>query len=116
MEVELLSEVQPRVGADVDAPALRWVCIGAGVRRRSVRQSSKFHQFGGVHRWRLFTGWRYRLRMKGNLTTFIVRQESRLDSHVSAGLWYLRGPELTHKRIIINIGVIHDRGDRSHGS
>jgi hypothetical protein len=44
-------------------------------------------------------GWRYRLRLKGNLTTFINGQKSRLDSH-----------ELTHKRVVTNIGIIHDRG------
>ena len=63
-------------------------------------------------------GWRYRLRLKGNLTTFVDGQKSRLDSHTSARLPYLRCVELTHKRIVTNIGIssgdlsadIHDRG------
>lgn len=55
-------------------------------------------------------GWRYRLRLKGNLTTFINGQKSRLDSHASGRMPYLRGAELTHKRVLTNIGIIHDRG------
>lgn len=54
--------------------------------------------------------WRYRLRLKGNLTAFINGQKSRLDSHLSARLPYLRSIELTHKRVLTNVGIIHDRG------
>ena len=55
-------------------------------------------------------GWNYRLRLKGNLTVFIDGQKSRIDQHIDRRLPYLRNVELTHRRVITNIGIINDPG------
>jgi len=55
-------------------------------------------------------GWHYRLRLKRNLQVWIGGQKSPLHRHVSARLPYLTGVELTHRRIVTNIGIINDPG------
>lgn len=55
-------------------------------------------------------GWGYRLRLKGNLSVFIDGHKSRVDQHAGGKRPYLRGVQLTHRRVTTNIGIIHDPG------
>ena len=55
-------------------------------------------------------GWGYRLRLKSNLQVFIGGQKSSLLQHAAGKRPYLTGVELTHRRIVTNIGIIHDPG------
>ncbi|HET8996520.1 MAG TPA: transposase [Acetobacteraceae bacterium] len=55
-------------------------------------------------------GWRYRLRLKGNLKVTIGGHTSPLAQHASRRLPYLTGVALTHRRIVTNIGIINDPG------
>lgn len=55
-------------------------------------------------------GWGYRLRLKGTLSVFIDGQKSRLDQHVDGKLPYLHAVQLTHRRVVTNIGIINDPG------
>ena len=55
-------------------------------------------------------GWDYRLRLKGNLSVFIDGHKSRIDQHIACPLPYLRHVELTHRRVVTNIGIINDPG------
>lgn len=54
--------------------------------------------------------WRYRLRLKGNFEVWINDKKSRLDNHVCSKKPYLNKVGLTHRRVITNIGIIHDSG------
>jgi Transposase DDE domain len=55
-------------------------------------------------------GWDYRLRLKSNLQVFVAGRKSPLSQHLTGKRPYLSNVELTHKRIITNIGIIHDPG------
>ena len=55
-------------------------------------------------------GWGYRLRLKSNLQVFIAGRKSTLAQQVTTTQPYLSGVELTHRRVVTNIGMIHDPG------
>jgi hypothetical protein len=55
-------------------------------------------------------GWGYRLRVKSNLRVLAGGHKTSLAEHVTDKRPYLANVELTHRRIVTNIGIINEPG------
>jgi hypothetical protein len=55
-------------------------------------------------------GWSYRLRLKANLRALVESRSATLAQHVGRNGCYLSNVELTHRRVVTNIGIIRDPG------
>jgi hypothetical protein len=55
-------------------------------------------------------GWDYRLRLKGNLQTWIGSRKTTTGDLALSGVHYFQDVALTGKRVRTNIGIIHDAG------
>ncbi|GAC1608290.1 MAG: hypothetical protein NVS3B2_17630 [Ramlibacter sp.] len=70
----------------------------------------RFYGAPDLIRWCQDYGWDYRLRLKGNLLTWIGSRKATTDDLARSGAHYFRHVALTGKRVSTNIGIIHDPG------
>ncbi len=83
-----------------------WLSAGT----RVVLHADRFYGTPDLIRWCQDRGWDYRLRLKGNLLTWIGSRKATTGDLALSGACYFQNVALTGKRVSTNIGVIHDAG------
>ena len=83
-----------------------WVPAGT----RVTLHGDRFYGTPDLIRWCQEHGWDYRLRLKGNLQTWIGSRKATTGDLALSGAHYFRDVALTGKRVSTNIGIIHDPG------
>jgi len=83
-----------------------WLPAETGV----TLHADRFYGTPDLIRWCQDYGWDYRLRLKGNLLTWIGSRKATTGDLARSGAHYFKGVALTGKRVSTNIGVIHDAG------
>jgi hypothetical protein len=84
----------------------RWLPAGT----RVVLHGDRFYGTPDLIRWCQDRGWDYRLRLKGNLQTWIGSRKTTTGDLALSGTHYFENVALTGKRVSTNIGIIHDAG------
>jgi hypothetical protein len=77
---------------------------------RVVLHGDRFYGTPDLIRWCQDYGWDYRLRLKGNLQTWIGSRKTTTGDLALSGTHYFENVALTGKRVSTNIGIIHDAG------
>ncbi len=77
---------------------------------RVTLHGDRFYGTPDLIRWCQDYGWDYRLRLKGNLQTWIGSRKATTGDLALSGAHYFQGIALTGKRVSTNIGIIHDPG------
>jgi hypothetical protein len=77
---------------------------------RVVLHGDRFYGTPDLIRWCQDRGWDYRLRLKGNLQTWIGSRKTTTGDLALSGVHYFQDVALTGKRVRTNIGIIHDAG------
>jgi hypothetical protein len=77
---------------------------------RVTLHGDRFYGTPDLIRWCQGYGWDYRLRLKGNLQTWIGSRKATTGDLALSGAHYFRDVALTGKRVSTNIGIIHDAG------
>ncbi len=77
---------------------------------RVVLHGDRFYGTPDLIRWCQERGWDYRLRLKGNLQTWIGSRKATTGELALSGAQYFKDVALTAKRVSTNIGIIHDAG------
>ncbi len=83
-----------------------WLSAGT----RVVLHADRFYGTPDLIRWCQDRGWDYRLRLKGNLLTWIGSRKATTGDLALSGACYFQNVALTGKRVSTNIGVIHNAG------
>ena len=77
---------------------------------RVVLHGDRFYGTPDLIRWCQDRGWDFRLRLKGNLQTWIGSRKATTGDLALSGAHYFGDVALTAKRVSTNIGIIHDPG------
>jgi hypothetical protein len=77
---------------------------------RVVLHGDRFYGTPDLINWCQDYGWDYRLRLKGNLQTWIGSRKTTTGDLALSGAHYFEDVALTAKRVSTNIGIIHDAG------
>jgi hypothetical protein len=77
---------------------------------RVTLHGDRFYGTPDLIRWCQDRGWDYRLRLKGNLQTWIGSRKTTTGDLALSGARYVQDVALTGKRVSTNIGIIHDPG------
>jgi hypothetical protein len=77
---------------------------------RVVLHGDRFYGTPDLIKWCQDYGWDYRLRLKGNLQTWIGSRKTTTGDLALSGTHYFENVALTGKRVSTNIGIIHDPG------
>ena len=77
---------------------------------RVVLHGDRFYGTPDLIRWCQDYGWDYRLRLKGNLQTWIGSRKATTGELALSEAHYFKDVALTAKRVSTNIGIIHDAG------
>lgn len=83
-----------------------WLPVGT----RVTLHGDRFYGTPDLIRWCQDRGWDYRLRLKGNLQTWIGSRKTTTGDLALSGARYVQDVALTGKRVSTNIGIIHDPG------